>query len=194
MMLYLTFGPYDLETRQGRKGTTLDLSSTALGRFWDNVEKISERDLRKALGVYVFAGKRSHNYMPWYVGQSKKGFEGEVFNTSNKNKYQTAYSHEMVAEQAVVFLTTKLTPRTENLAKSLEEKEANFVEHEIMRRALAANPDLINSSNTGFFRRLEIRGLINTVGDMKEFDRETKRLRNCLGIRGKPDVYKTGDD
>lgn len=193
-MLYLTFGPFDLEARQGRKGTTLDLSSSALATFWDNAEEISQRNLRNALGVYVFAGKRKNNYVPWYVGQSKKGFEGEVFNTSNKNKYQTAYSHEMVADQAVIFLITKITPKTGNLAKSLEEKEANFVEHEVMRRALAANPDLVNSSNTGFFRRWEIRGLINTAGDVKKFDLETKRLRNCLSIRGEPDVYKSRDD
>ena len=193
-MLYVTYGPYDLETRQGRKGTTLDLSSAALGKFWDNAERISQKELRRALGVYVFAGKRRYNFVPWYVGQSKKGFEGEVFNTSNKNKYQTAYSHEMVAHQAVMFLLAKLTPKTENLARSLEEKEANFVEHEIIRRALAANPNLINSSNTGFFRRWEIRGLINTVGNSKEFDIETRRLRKCLNVKGEPDIYKTEDD
>ena len=193
-MLYVTFGPFDLETRQGRKGVTLDLRRDALARFWDIVEKTSQTDLRNALGVYVFAGKRKRKYVPWYVGQSKMGFEGEVFNTSNKNKYQSAYSHEMIADQAVIFLITKLTPRKESLAKTLPDEEANFVEHEVIRRALAANPSLINSSNTAFFRKWEIRGLINTVGDIKELDIGTKRLRNCLGITGEPDVYKTGDD
>ena len=193
-MLYVTFGPFDLETRRGRKGVTLDLRGNALARFWNNVEETSQIDLREALGVYVFAGKRSYQYVPWYVGQSKMGFEGEVFNTSNKNKYQTAYSHEMIADQAVIFLITKLTPKQHRLAKTLPDEEANFVEHEIMRRALATNPGLINSSNTAFFRKWEIRGLINTVGDIKELDIGTKRLRNCLGITGEPDVYKTGDD
>ena len=193
-MLYVTFGPFDLETRQGRKGVTLDLRGNALARFWDNVEKTSETDLRKALGVYIFAGKRSFQYVPWYVGQSKMGFEGEVFNISNRNKYQTAYSHEMIAHQAVIFLITKLTPKQKRLAKTLPDEEANFVEHEIMRRALAANPDLVNSANTAFFRKWEIRGLINTIDDIKGFDIGTKRLRNCLGITGRPDVYRTGGD
>ena len=193
-MLYLTFGPFDLELRNGRKGTTLDLSSDALRRFWDRVEEQAERDLRSALGVYVFAGKRSHNYVPWYVGQSKTGFEDEVFNTSNKNKYQTAYSHEMLADHAVIFLLAKVTPKRNSLAKSLEEKEVNFVEQEIIRRALAANRKLINSDNTGFFRKWEVRGLINSVGDVKEFDRPTKRLRNCLNVRGNADVFRTSED
>jgi len=187
-MLYLTFGPFDLETRRGRKGVTLDLGRDTLRRFWDSVEKETQRDLRKALGVYVFGGSIPYNYVPWYVGQAKKGFEGEVFNTSNKNKYQTAYSHEMVAEQAVIFLIAKITPKHQRLAKTLPEVEANFVEQEIMRRALAVNRKLINSSGTGHFRKWEIRGLINTVDDV-ELDQSTKRLRKCLNITGKVDVY-----
>ena len=190
-MLYVTYGPFDLETRQGLKGTTLDLGNNALKRFWDYVEEDSQRDLRKALGVYVFAGSVRYNYVPWYVGQSKKGFAQEVFNTDNKNKYQTAYSHEMTADQAVVFLITKVTPKTGNIAKSLPEKEANFVEQEIMGRALAANPRLINSSNTGFRKRWEIRGIINTVGNTKELDIATKRLRKCLRMKGDVVVFKT---
>ena len=190
-MLYVTYGPFDLETRQGSKATTLDLERSALNKFWENAEKQTQQDLRTALGVYVFAGRVRYNYVPWYVGQAKKGFAQEVFNISNKNKYQTAYCHEMVADKAVVFLIAKVTPRTENLAKSLPAKEANFVEQEIMGRALAANPRLINSSNTGFRKRWEIRGIINTVGSTKELDTATKNLRKCLNMTGDVDVFKT---
>lgn len=193
-MLYVTYGPFALETRQGFKGMTLDLSKGALERFWEKAEKQTQQDLRTALGVYVFAGSVRYNYEPWYVGQAKKGFAQEVFNTSNKNKYQTAYSHEMVADQAVVFLIAKLTPKTENLAKSLPEKEANFIEQEIMGRALAANPRLINSSNTGFRKKWEIKGILNTVGSTKEFDIATKRLRNCLNVKGDVVVFKPETD
>ena len=190
-MLYVTYGPYNLQTKEGRNGTTLDLNTRALAVFWDHIEQSSKRDLRNARGVYIFSSKENYNYSPWYVGQSKKGFEGEVFNVSNKNKYQTAYSHDMDSEQAVMFFVAKVTPKTGKLAKSLPIAEANFVEHEIMRHALAANPQLKNSSNTGFFRNWEIRGIINTEEeDMKELDSPTKRLRNCLNIRGNPHVFK----
>ena len=191
MMLYVTYGPIDLETRQGPKGTTLDLGKDALKRFWENAQKHAQKNLRSALGVYVFSGSVPNSYVPWYVGQSKKGFAQEVFNTSNKNKYQSAYSHEMTADKAVVFLITKITPKTGNIAKSLPETEANFVEQEIMGRALAANPRLINSSNTKFRKKGEIRGIINTVGRTKELDIATKRLRNCLNMTGDVIVFKT---
>ena len=184
-MLYLTFGPYDLETRQGRKGITLDLRNDALGRFWDRVEKEAQRDLRRALGVYVFAGSVRYNFVPWYVGQSKAGFEGEVFNASNKDKYQTAYSHDMVADQAVIFLIAKVTPKTGNLAKSLRLAEANFVEQTIIRAALSANPKLVNNKNTRLLREMEIRGVINSTIDINDLDEASKRLRKLLGIRGR---------
>lgn len=100
----------------------------------------------------------------------------------------------MIADQSVIFLITKLTPKQERQAKTLSDEEANFVEREIMRCALAANPILTNISNTAFFRKCEIRGFINTVGDIEEFDIDTIKLTNCLGITEEPDVYKTGDD
>ena len=194
MMLYVTYGPFDLETRQGPKGTTLDFDKNTLKRFWDNVETHTQKDLRTALGVYVFASSAHHNYVPWYVGQSKKGFAQEIFNASNKNKYHTAYNHEMTADQAVIFLITKVRPIRGSLATSLSEKEAGFVEQEIMGRALAANPRLINSSNTRYRKSREIRGIINTTGSTRNLDIATKRLRNCLKMTGDVIVFKSGDE
>ena len=50
MMLYVTYGPIDLETRQGPKGTTLDLGKDALKRFWENAQKHAQ-NLRGRRGV-----------------------------------------------------------------------------------------------------------------------------------------------
>ena len=44
MMLYVTYGPIDLETRQGPKGTTLDLDKDALKRFWENAQEHAQKD------------------------------------------------------------------------------------------------------------------------------------------------------
>ena len=189
-MLYVTYGPYSVETISGTKGTNLNFSKSALVRFWDNVENDAQSDLRFALGVYIYASAEKFNFSPWYVGQSKTGFEREVFTPSNKTKYHDAYNHHMPSEDAVIFLIVKITPKWKKPAKSLATVEANFVEHEVIRLALAANPKLINSSNTRFFRKWEIRGIMNTEGHIKELDQNTKRLRKCLNLTGNPPMFK----
>ena len=192
-MLYVTYGPYSVETKSGTKGTSLNLTKDALDQFWEKVKSVSQIDLRSALGVYIFASNEKYNFLPWYVGQSKTGFEGEVFSLSNRVKYHEAYNHHMSTEKAVIFLIVRVTPKTRRLVKSLAPVEANFVEHEIIRLALAANPKLINSSNTAFFRKWEIRGIMNTDGEIKNLDPSTKRLRKCLSLKGNPLMFKSSE-
>lgn len=183
-MPYLTFGPYDLDTIEGHRGKTLDLGSVALKRFWARVEQDTSLRLQNACGIYVFGHSGSHNITPWYVGQSKRGFEGEAFNPSNINKYQHAYSHHIESGEAVMFLIPKLTS-TQRLAKAIRLDEADFVEQTIIRHALRANDKLINNKNTRLLRSIEIQGILNSSIDIGELNLANKRFRRMLSLKGR---------
>ena len=188
-MLYITFGPYKIETKTGNKGTTLNLDSHAKKVFWDRVEIATGKLLREARGIYVFAEQIKFTYKPWYVGQAKEGFAQEVFNSNNTKNFQNAYAHEMTGDHAVVFLLARMHSNGETLARSLNVREADFVEQEIIGHALRANGSLINTKNTKVLKTTEIRGVLNS-SDEVEFDQSTKRLRRMLGLRGVvPSVY-----
>ncbi len=182
-MLYITFGPYKIETKKGNKGITLNLDNDAKRQFWNEAENASGKVLREARGIYVFAEHIKFTYKPWYVGQAKEGFAQEVFNSNNTKNFQNAYAHEMAGEQAVIFLLARVYSNGKTLARSLKEREADFVEQEIIGHALRANGNLINTKNTKLLRDTEIRGVLNS-GDHVEFDQSTKRLRRMLSLTG----------
>ena len=181
-MNYQIYGPYELLKKKAAKGNTLDLSPNALRSFWDAVDEDSGATLRMGRGCYVFALRAGKGCTPWYVGQSKGPFEGEVFTHKNRTHYLEVYGDKK-AGTPVMFFVVACTPNGKLSQKSLAVQEADFVERLLIDHALQKNESLVNVSRTKFIRKMSIPGILNSPKGA--LDQPTKTLMMTLGIKTK---------
>ena len=178
-MIYQVYGPYELPKKRVAKGKTLDLSREAQKLFWEDVDRGAGVALHSGRGCYVFAHRASKGYKPWYVGQSKKSFKGEVFTDRNKNNYEQVY-RDLGSATPILFFVARLTENGQLSNRTLSADEADFLEQKLIGYAVAKNERLTNVSNTRFHRKMTIPGLHNSAGKLS---RPAQELKTALGLK-----------
>jgi hypothetical protein len=101
--------------------------------FWDS--KASKFGDRR--GCYVFGVKRGKTILPFYVGETKVRFQGEIFEPHKQAHYRRALSGGK-AYKAFIFLIVQ------PLKKKPNRKFITDVEHFFIRVAWRRNPSLRN--------------------------------------------------
>ena len=170
-MKYATFGEFEIP----RRGSTIDKSE--LSTFWDSVES-TEYWLSNAVGCYLFAIRAGAGIRPWYVGRSTTGFRKECF-ASHKLVHYTEVIAEMGKGTPVMILVARLTA-TENFARAVPRNEIDFVEKQLIYRALERNPDLKNVMNKKF-KGVSIPGFMNNPKGPPT--KGASALASTLGLR-----------
>ena len=130
---YEVSGPFEVQRKTAKAGTTLDFSNSALESFWERVER-ERSGLAAGAGCYLFAVRAARGIRPWYVGQAKVAFDQECFNHRNRNIYRDVMD-DSAKGTPVLFLIARLTKKKGKLATTVEEKEADFVERQLIRVA-----------------------------------------------------------
>ncbi len=148
-------GPFKL-TRHGTKKLITDRSLTDLKAQLETLHS----GLSKACGCYVFAIHTPKGYTPYYVGQaSKSSIAGEALNPLNREKYNKACSESKGSP--TIFLLPKLTPKGRYKKKGRASTTIDFLERWLIAAALEKNPDLINTKETRFLRKISVVGIFN---------------------------------
>ena len=137
-------------------------------KFWREIEYPAYLEgLERAIGCYVFCVKRDKKTLPWYVGQTtaERGFSGEIFQDSKvlrykavpaiKNKYKDA-----VAQMILFPLVTTKYWKVANNRTPGSRKAIEWLETDLISRAIAINPKLKNVSKTFLLKTMSVRGLI----------------------------------
>lgn len=166
-------GPFELQ-RYGKKKL---ISTESIADLRQRLKK--KPGLAKACGCYVFAIRAGKGYTPYYVGQAcKKSLLGESLNPSNIGKYNTACSESDGVP--VVFFLPMQTPNGRYRKRGTGSGYLDFLERWLMAAAINKNPDLINTRETWFLRRMTVVGLFNPKkGKPPNASQELKR---ALGI------------
>ena len=179
MIGYETFGPFEVPASQAPNGSrTLALRPRRIAAFWTEVDS-GEPGMSEARGCYIFAIRAGGGITPWYVGLSTTGFKNECFQADKREYYRDAYN-EVRRGTPVLVLVARLTTGGRLSKANLEEREARFVESQLILKAWSANPRLKNVSGLGFARRLRIPGMLNS-GRGAPSD-GAQLLRSTLGI------------
>ena len=143
-MKYRNFGPYDLPVDNDNN---LDFSLNARKQFWARVEKRSEHDLQIGRGCYVFAMRAGKGMTPWYVGQSKSGFKGEVFQRTKQDHY-VAVKSSYKKGTAILFLITRFTNGGKIMKGQLPKPEADYIERFFIVQNLRKEPPIDKHSGS----------------------------------------------
>ena len=178
MSNYHTYGPFELPRKSGVNKKVFDSSNPAEKKFWEQVEK-HENGLPKARGCYIFAMRAGGGITPWYVGQSKTGFNKECFQPSKKNQYYDVINANNGTP--ILFLVARRTLANMGFFKGVFSKsEADFVERHLIGLALRKNPNLKNNKNTRYLKKLKIQGVLNNPKGPPS--KTVTELRSALGI------------
>lgn len=126
-------------------------------------------------GVYVFALKAGRGYTPWYVGKTnaQHGMGNECMTDHKVNKYNEA----MRLSNGTPVLFFVVPSGTKRVAAKPVVKD---MERQLIQDALAENPGLLNTQNTGNLPEWSIKGVIRS-----EIGRPTKlevAFRKAMGI------------
>lgn len=154
-MKFAIHGPYEI--RRGEKGL---ITKANVKQFWKELtEQWGNESLVKAHGAYVFAIK-SGRAKPWYVGKAGKTFKQEVLNAENINKYNGKLD-TVKRGTPWLFLLPELN-ESGGFSRKADSAHTKALELMLIERALHANPDLLNSSNTKLLREIEVDKFINS--------------------------------
>lgn len=187
---FSVYGPFNIPVEKAGGGS-LKLSAECKKKaFWDSDSALA--NLKDKSGVYVFAikTKGAKNPKPFYVGQTgkrkrklkkktgkekrghpKRGFKGEVFTTTNVNKYNDALN-DYKTGKAKLYLITKVDGKVNrNYIEQLETFLINV--------AAEKNPQLRNTQKRVFYK-WRIKGVFNAKKGEKQ--KEARELRAVLGL------------
>ena len=165
-MKYDVFGPFKVPRKDGG----LVANAKALGRFWNEEVEEDEPGLSTASGCYIFGIGAT----PWYVGQAKNTFKGECFKPDKLNHYDGILAVRQ--GRPILHLLARKTP-TGSFKRRLRKSEADSLETLLIYKCLCANPDLLNTSRTSFFKKAKIPGLLNKEARSSS-EKFLKRLLN----------------
>ncbi|MDD9810136.1 MAG: hypothetical protein OXU71_00225 [Gammaproteobacteria bacterium] len=146
-------GPFEIP--RGNKGVITDVK-----QFWKELAEEWGEGLVKAHGAYVFAIKSARGTKPWYVGKAGKTFKQEALNAENIKKYNGKLD-TVTRGKPWLFLLPELNDGG-GFSRKTESAHTKALELMLIERALAANPNLLNSSNTKLLREIEVFGFINS--------------------------------
>ncbi len=132
---YTVEGPFRVKFKALPGGKMLQPES-----FW-NDRTIS--NLKKEKGVYVYSIKpsKSQVHIPFYVGQAKKSFEQEVFQSRNITKYDDALKNYQKAHPCLFFVIYPKKRGKTNI------REVTEIEKYLTKEAKITNPKLMNKTN-----------------------------------------------
>ena len=152
---YGVFGPFEIPMHAG----TRVVDRKQLRDFWE--EKVGKNNpgLPDASGCYIFGIHAKAGVAPWYVGQAKKTFRGECFTDHKRQRYSEALVKKKGTP--ILLLLARQTSRGK-FATELKNSEANLLENMLIQNCLRANREMLNISNTSFFKEAEIPGLLNS--------------------------------
>lgn len=117
-------GPFEINFEKRKGGRALIFSD-----FWEEGNG-AIASLAGKKGCYVFAIRNS-GIKPIYVGKATKTFEQEVFNSSNKYKYQNGFSHCGKGTPVMFFIVPNGRAKDETISA---------VENFLIQAAVLVNP------------------------------------------------------
>lgn len=174
--IYEPFGEFELP----RTRSLSLIDDVALSEvFWPNLSR-EHQGLAEASGCYILGIRHSTGIKPWYVGKAngKDGFYQEVLNDRNTRKFNAQIDRQR-SGTPVLFLLARMTPKGK-FRNDRGERDLKWLEDELIRLALVANPELINSKSTDMPKRVVLPGVINSPKG--RYSKTTKRLRRCLNL------------
>ncbi len=178
-MLYKPHGPFKVPRKKVKAGyRALDFSAPALRKFWEEVDAARIK-LSKAKGCYIFAIRAGRGIRPWYVGQTGGSFYGECFQSTKRDHYREALSHNS-SGTPVIFLLARCTPRGALSNRVPLPGELDFVEKMLISHALEQNSELRNVRDTRYLRNLTLPGVLNTPAGGPA--RTVQDLKVALGL------------
>lgn len=160
------YGPFDVPLRCGDSQRRLDPDG-----FW-RTDTLSA--LRNQSGCYVFALRSvKGNFVPEYVGLTRRGFGREVFNPSNLNKYCRALT-DARRRRPVLFLIAHPKAKGKSNQTYIGELETFLIQAGSTR-----NPEIRNTK--GVPRpKWKIRGVTGRLPEKPS--RAATRLRAAMGL------------
>lgn len=154
-MKFQIYGPFPIP--RGEKGL---ITKGNVKQFWKELaEEWGSDALANAHGAYVFA-INSGRARPWYVGKAGKTFKQEVLNAENINKYNGKLD-TVKRGTPWLFLLPEVT-ESGGFSRKANSTHTAALELMLIERALQANPNLLNSSNTKLLREIEVYKFINS--------------------------------
>lgn len=200
-MKYRIFGPFAMRRMRDRtthehdpekSKLSLDFDTKkALNPFWDDIEAQTSCKLHHGRGCYIFVTKSGRGYRPWYVGQSKKGFQGEVFRGHKQRIYNSVVDNpEHRVGKPYLFLIARLTASGQvRTSGKLHPSEANFIEQLFIIHVYRKNPELKNVMKTKIAKQMHIPGVFVPSGGVFvppgpgiQQDESAAEMRRALGI------------
>jgi len=177
-MKFRVYGPYTV----GRENKVITEETS--NNYFSCVEASGE-DWRIACGCYILATATSGGgWTPWYVGMTEtKQLHKASLKDRNIKKFNTTLI-KIASAKAKVFLLPKMTP-----SGGFSKNKEGIAELEKMLIGLAFqyNPDLLNTSETKYWKKTELEGVMNpSPGRATD---NAVRLRETLGLQkpfGKP--------
>lgn len=137
--------------------------------FWKNiVYPANLNGLEFAIGCYVFCVRRNEKEetKPWYVGKTTatRGFFGEIFQPEKIGKYKevSAIRHKYKDAVAEMILFPLVTPVHQKVANNKTQgckKAIEWLEIELISRAIVINPKLKNVTHANKFKTMSVRGV-----------------------------------
>lgn len=144
---YVIKGPYPITLVQPQPHWR-KLSDDIDEKFFSSNECIP---YKTKIGVYIFARKHGNCYTPVYIGKSTNSFGAEVFNPSNRLKYNDAIM-EMRGDFSVFFVLPLDIAEDDtwskdfNIISERRASEIDDVESYLIRKAAKVNPKLKNKN------------------------------------------------
>lgn len=177
-MRYEIFGPFSIERK-----STKQIDVKKLPAFWQMVESQHE-NLSYAIGCYVFAIGAAGGMKPWYVGQTRRGFKKECFDSPKLLNYNDVLLERSRSNPSMFFLarmtdTRRFTKAPKNPRDNNNLSDIDFLEHYLISAAYRRNPDIRNIKGIRFVSELVVPGIFNNPGRMYE---SASQLNNTMGL------------
>lgn len=149
--LLKVFGPFEIPF--SGTGLKKHVSDDEIALFWENA---SVRPFKKKHGCYVFALKAGKGHTPWYVGQTTKGFQQEIFQIHKLNKYNDVLWSGKKGKPVMFFVCLPGSP------KKIPKQVIDEIEVFLIQSAVVKNPEVKNAKNTKNLPKWGIAGVLRS--------------------------------
>jgi len=125
--------------------------------WWDERDN-SDTGISHAKGVYLISIRNKKNYVPQYVGITKKqSFRKEVFRDGNLR--MISHDFRNLRGSCQLHLIVKPKSLHEGFSVNISSKALQWLEQSILFSCLTKNPDMQNKSHRVFLRSVDIGGV-----------------------------------
>ena len=169
-----------VEMKRGEQGT-----KTGRKKFWaDAIYDPEYKELKTAIGCYLFCIRHGENYKPWYVGMTvaKTGFGREIFQPHKQAIYENCLTGHAGTP---VWLILPLIADGDNArfsrARGTGAKTIFWLERTLTGMAYARNRDLSNIKDMHHYKNIEVAGIMGTRDAGRPYTEITKVRRALFG-------------